>query len=89
MIETAAAASAWGKSLPDGKGRGLSASDNQGACVAEIAVVTVEADRLSVDRITCAIDCGRVINLQGAINQVQRGIIEGLSAAGITETVGL
>jgi len=81
VIEVAAARSGWGTKLPDGMGRGLSASYNQGAWVAEVAEVTVENDRFSVDRITCAIDCGRVINPQGAVNQVEGGILEGLSAA--------
>ena len=67
--------------MPEGKGRGVSASYNQGAWVAEVAEVTVEDNQLTVDRITCAIDCGLVINPQGALNQVQGGIIEGLSAA--------
>lgn len=81
VIEVAADKSNWGSALPGGKGRGISASYNQGAWVAEVAEVTVTDDRLKVDRITCAIDCGLVINPQGAINQVQGGIIEGLSAA--------
>ena len=81
VIEVAAEASSWGARLPDGKGRGISASYNQGAWVAEIAEVTIENSRLGVDRIICAIDCGRVINPQAAINQVQGGIIEGMSAA--------
>ena len=81
VIEVAAQASGWGERLPEGKGRGLAASYNQGAWVAEVAEVTVDNDSLSVDRITCAIDCGRVINPQGAVNQVQGGIVEGLSAA--------
>ncbi|MDH3758599.1 MAG: molybdopterin-dependent oxidoreductase, partial [Gammaproteobacteria bacterium] len=81
VVEVAAEQSGWGTRLPDGKGRGLAASYNQGAWVAEVAEVTVESDRLSVDSITCAIDCGRVINPQGAVNQVEGGILEGLSAA--------
>lgn len=81
VIEVAARASGWGTRLRDGKGRGLAASYNQGAWVAEVAEVTVDNGRLRVDRITAAIDCGRVINPQGAINQVQGGIVEGLSAA--------
>ena len=81
VIEVAAKTSDWGGRLPDGRGRGLAASYNQGAWVAEVAEVTVRDGQLSVDRITCAIDCGRVINPQGAVNQVQGGIIEGLSAA--------
>lgn len=81
VIEVAAEKASWGSPLADGKGRGLSASYNQGAWVAEVAEVTVVGNALTVDRITCAIDCGRVINPQGARNQVEGGIVEGLSAA--------
>ena len=38
-------------------------------------------NRLKVDKITFAIDCGLVINPQGAANQVEGGIVEGLAAA--------
>jgi isoquinoline 1-oxidoreductase beta subunit len=81
VIEIAAAKSGWGSPLPEGKGRGIAASYNQGAWVAEVAEVTVDNDSVKVDRIVCAIDCGRVINPQGAENQVEGGIIEGLSVA--------
>lgn len=81
VIEMAAEKSGWGGSLAAGRGRGISASYNQGAWVAEVAEVTVKKETVTVDRITCAIDCGLIINPQGAVNQVQGGIIEGLSAA--------
>ena len=81
VVEMAADMADWGTALPRGKGRGIAASYNQGAWVAEVAEVTVADDSFMVDRITCAIDCGRVINPQGARNQVEGGIVEGLSAA--------
>ncbi len=81
VIALAADKAGWNGPLPDGTGRGISASYNQGAWVAEVAEVTVRNDRLKVDRITCAIDCGLVINPQGAINQIEGGIVEGLAAA--------
>jgi isoquinoline 1-oxidoreductase beta subunit len=81
VIKVAADIARWGTPLSDGKGRGIAASYNQGIWVAEIAEVTVREDRLKVDRITCVIDCGLVINPQGAINQVEGGIVDGLAAA--------
>jgi len=44
-------------------------------------VHSVKGDDLAVDRIVCAVDCGRVINPQGAYAQVEGAIVEGLSAA--------
>jgi isoquinoline 1-oxidoreductase beta subunit len=81
VVELAAEKAAWGTPLPKGRGRGIAASYNQGAWVAEVAEVTAQGGALSVDRIVCAIDCGRVINPQGAHNQVEGAIVEGLSAA--------
>ena len=81
VVELAADKSGWGTSLPKGRGRGIAASYNQGAWVAEVAEVSANGENVSVDRIVCAIDCGRVINPQGAHNQVEGAIVEGLSAA--------
>ena len=81
VIERVVDKANWGKPLPVGSGRGISASYNQGIWVAEIAEVSVRGHRLKVDRITCAIDCGLVINPQGATNQVEGGIVDGLAAA--------
>jgi len=81
VIRQAARAADWGRSLPKGRGRGIAASYNQGAWVAEVAEVSVLKDKLEVHRIVAAIDCGLIINPQGAENQVQGCIIDGLSAA--------
>jgi isoquinoline 1-oxidoreductase beta subunit len=81
VIEQAARLGNWGKPLAKGRGRGIAASYNQGAWVAEVAEVSVRENRLRVDRIAAAIDCGLIINPQGAENQVQGGIVDGLSAA--------
>jgi isoquinoline 1-oxidoreductase beta subunit len=81
VVEVAAERAHWGSPLPAGKGRGISASYNQGIWVAEVAEVTVHDGRLKVDKITCAIDCGLVVNPQGAVNQVEGGIVDGLAAA--------
>ena len=81
VIRLAAEKSGWGTPMPKGRGRGIAASYNQGNWVAEVAEVTVDNGKLKVDRIVCAIDCGRVINPQGARNQVEGAIVEGLSTA--------
>jgi isoquinoline 1-oxidoreductase beta subunit len=81
VIERAAKEADWGNPLPDGLGRGIAASYNQGAWVAEVAEVIVRNRALRIRRIVVAIDCGLVINPQAAENQVQGGIIEGISAA--------
>ncbi len=81
VVELVADKADWGAPLAKGRGRGIAAGYVHGAWAAEVAEVTVTDDAFTVDRITCAVDCGRVINPQGARNQVAGGIIEGLSAA--------
>jgi isoquinoline 1-oxidoreductase beta subunit len=81
VIKVAAERAHWGTQLPTGKGRGIAASYSQGIWVAEVAEVTVRDGRLKVDKITCVIDCGLVVNPQGALNQVEGGIVDGLAAA--------
>ena len=81
VIRKAAAAADWGRTLPAGSGRGIAASYNQGAWVAEVAEVSISNGRLSIERIIAVVDCGLVVNPQGAEQQVQGGIVEGLSAA--------
>ena len=81
VVMAAARMAGWGAPMPKGRGRGLAASYNQGSWVAEIAEVSVDGDVLKIDRISAAIDCGRLINPSGARKQIEGGIIEGLSAA--------
>jgi isoquinoline 1-oxidoreductase beta subunit len=81
VIKLAADKAGWGAPVPEGAGPGISVSYNQGIWVAEIAEVSIHDSRLKIDRITCAIDCGLVINPQGAVNQVEGGIVDGLAAA--------
>lgn len=80
VIRMAAEKSIWGGPLPEGRGRGIAASYNQGAWVAEVAEITTQNGKLTIDRITAAIDTGLIINPQAAELQVQGGIIEGISA---------
>ena len=81
VIRMAAKAANWKQPLPEGRGRGIAAKYTQGAWIAEVAEVTVTGDRLSVDRVVAAVDCGLVINPPGAEAQVQGAIMDGLSAA--------
>ena len=80
VIQRAAEAADWGRAMPAGRGRGLSFYFCHAAHVAEVAEVTVNADRtFSVDKVVAAIDVGPIINMSGALSQVQGSIIDGLS----------
>jgi isoquinoline 1-oxidoreductase subunit beta len=81
VVEKVARLAGWGARLPEGRGRGLAACYDQGAWVAEVAEVTVDGGSLKVDRICAVLDCGLLINPDGALAQAQGAILDGLSAA--------
>jgi len=64
------------------RGRGIAAHFTFGTYAAEVAEVTVQASgAFRVDRIVCAVDCGILINRQGAEAQVEGAVVMGLNAA--------
>lgn len=81
VLELAAARGGWGQPLPKGRGRGLACHFSFETYVAEVAEVTVDKDGLKVDRVVAAVDCGRVVNPNGARAQLEGGIVYGLTAA--------
>src|SRR5262249_8449424 len=82
VLETAARESGWGRPLPPGSGRGLALRASFGSIVAQVAEVAVpDGKTLQIKRVTCAIDCGPVVNPAIVRAQMESGIIYGLSAA--------
>jgi len=82
VLDLAAEKGAWGTPMPAGKGRGVSVILLFGTYVAQVAEVSVDArGEVRVDRVVCAVDCGRVVNPDGAKAQMEGGIIFGASAA--------
>jgi isoquinoline 1-oxidoreductase beta subunit len=81
VISEVAELAGWQTPLADGRGRGIAACYDQGAWVAEVAEVSVRGRQLEVDRIVAVVDCGLIVNPQGAENQAQGAIVDGLSAA--------
>jgi isoquinoline 1-oxidoreductase beta subunit len=82
VLDLAAEKAGWGTPMPAGKGRGVSLIELFGTHVAEVAEVSVDAaGDVRLDRVVCAVDCGRVVNPLGARAQMEGGIIFGASAA--------
>lgn len=83
VIETAAEKAGWSKPLAIGGARGIAYHSSFGSYVAEVAEVS--ADRTSgvikVHKVTCAVDCGSVVNPAIVSAQMMSGITMGLSAA--------
>jgi len=63
------------------KGMGIAFHYDHGGFAAHVATVTAEGGRVRVDRIVSAIDVGPIINLSGAMNQVEGCIVDALSTA--------
>lgn len=65
----------------EGRGQGIALHQSFGSIVAQVAEVSVTDGRIQVHRISCAIDCGRVVNPLGVTQQIESAIVYGLSAA--------
>lgn len=80
VIRLAAEKGNWSQPLPKGRGRGLAFHFSHAGHFAEVAEVSVNADkRLTVHRVTVAGDIGPLINLSGAEAQCQGSVVDGLS----------
>ena len=84
VIEHVARMSAWQAGLPSGTGRGrgigFARYKNMAAYAAVVAEVEVE-EEVRLTQVWCAGDAGLVINPDGAINQLEGGIIQAASWA--------
>jgi isoquinoline 1-oxidoreductase beta subunit len=83
VLRLAADKAGWAKrKLGPGRGMGLACHFSFYSYVAEVAEVGVDKNgTIKVERLACAVDCGRVINPDGVRQQVEGGIIYALSAA--------
>ncbi len=82
VLDLAAEKGDWGKPLPAGHGRGISIYECYGSIVAEVAEVSLdERGRVKVERVTIAVDCGHTVNPQTVAEQMEGGMIFGLTAA--------
>lgn len=80
VLKLAAAKAGWGRTLPKGHGLGLAFHFCHAAHIAEVAEVSVDANRkLKVHRVTVAADVGPIVNMSGATAQVEGSVIDGLS----------
>jgi CO/xanthine dehydrogenase Mo-binding subunit len=85
VVEAAAKKAGWQKgALSDGiRGRGVAYSRYETIKAYVAVVVDVAVDRASgqvkVERVTAAVDSGQIINTDGLTNQIEGGIIQGVS----------
>jgi isoquinoline 1-oxidoreductase subunit beta len=84
VLDAAAKLARWGEKLPKGHGRGIAFLRGYGSLAAQVAEVSVGADKaLRVHRVCCAVDCGTAVNPSSVRAQFEGGVIFGLSAAAL------
>ncbi|MFN3615450.1 MAG: xanthine dehydrogenase family protein molybdopterin-binding subunit, partial [Rubrimonas sp.] len=81
VLRLAADKAGWGGPALEGRGRGIAAHKSFGSYVAEVAEVTLDGDRVKVERVVAAVDCGVAINPDVIRAQIEGGIGYGLGAA--------
>lgn len=80
VLKRAAEKANWGKP-PAGQFQGVALVNNIGSYTAQVANVSVTNGVLKIHRVVCAVDCGHVVNPAIIRQQIESGIIYGLSAA--------
>jgi isoquinoline 1-oxidoreductase beta subunit len=80
-LELAASKAGWGTPLPKGRARGLACHFSFQSYAAQVAEVSLANGAPRVHRIVSAVDCGRAINPDGVVAQVESSVVYALSAA--------
>ena len=81
VLQLAAEKSGWDKPLPAGRYRGVACFGCFASYMAEVVEMTMENDQPRVHRVVAAVDCGQVVNPSILEQQIQGGIVYGLSNA--------
>jgi isoquinoline 1-oxidoreductase beta subunit len=87
VLDRVAKMAQWGVPLPESRFRGVALVNSFGSYVAEVAEIEVirgatgQPLGLRVPRVWAAVDCGIVVNPMTAQQQIEGGIVFGLSAA--------
>ncbi|HTZ17201.1 MAG TPA: xanthine dehydrogenase family protein molybdopterin-binding subunit [Dissulfurispiraceae bacterium] len=81
VLKLAAEKAGWGTSLPAGRARGIAVHESFGSFISQVAEVSVNPNgTVKVHKVTCAVDCGKVVNPDTIKAQMEGGIVFGLSA---------
>jgi isoquinoline 1-oxidoreductase beta subunit len=80
LLEYAAFKAGWGRA-PSGHAQGIAMHESFGSIVAQVAEVSVTRGQIRVHRVVCAVDCGTVVNPDIVAQQMESGVVFGLTAA--------
>lgn len=80
-LQLAAEKANWSAPLPEGRGRGIACHKTYGqTSVAMVAEVSVQDGAVRVHKVICAVNCGKVIHPDMVAQQMEGGIVFGLTA---------
>ena len=80
VVDLVAKMSNWGKTH-EGTYRGFATWFSFGSYAAQVVDIIMLNGKPKIVKVFCAVNCGRVINLSGAENQVQGAIVDGICHA--------
>jgi len=82
VLELATEKAGWGKPPAEGRGRGVAVHESFGSVISHVAEVSLTKEgRPKIHKVTCAIDCGPVVNPDTVRAQMESAIAFGLTAA--------
>lgn len=81
VLEKVAAMANWGTKPAAGWGRGIALTESFGSIVAEVVEVDMTSGKPRLTNVWCAADPGFAMNPDGFRNQMEGGIVFGLTAA--------
>lgn len=81
VLKIAAEKAGYGRKLPKGRALGVALMEGYGTYMAQVAEVSVKGGDVKVHKVTVACDCGRMVNPEIVRQQLESGIIYGLSGA--------
>ncbi len=81
VLEAAGKLSGWGTAPPESRARGV-ACFGSNTVVAQVAEVSVDegSGEITVHRVDCAVDCGLVVNPDGAKAQIEGNVMWGVGS---------
>jgi isoquinoline 1-oxidoreductase beta subunit len=80
VIRLAAERAGWGR-VTKGRYQGLAFMEGYTSVIAAVAEISIKDGQLNIHKITCAVDCGQMVNPRIVESQIESGIVFGLTAA--------
>ena len=86
-LRVAAEKAGWGRDMKENRGLGIAFHFDHRGHVAQVAEVTMDGTRYSLDKVYAAVDIGPILNMSGAKHQVEGAVIDALSTTRLETTI--